>query len=64
MKPARWNFALPDTELIKCDAICKELCISRSTWYQGIKDGRFPAPIKLTPKTSAWRTRDIRELIK
>lgn len=63
MKRGFWNFALPDTELVKCKDICRELCISRSTWYQGIKDGRFPRAIKLTSKTSAWKRDDIIALI-
>lgn len=37
--------------------------ISKSSWYAGIQAGRFPAPIRLGPRTSAWRTEDIRELI-
>jgi predicted DNA-binding transcriptional regulator AlpA len=37
--------------------------ISKSTWWAGIKCGRFPQPIKLGPRTTAWRVSDIRELI-
>ena len=24
--------------------------ISKSTWWEGVRDGRFPAPIKITPQ--------------
>lgn len=37
--------------------------VGRSSWWQGVRDGRFPAPIKLGPKTTAWRVEDIRALI-
>ncbi len=37
--------------------------ISRSSWWQGIKDGRYPKPIKLGPRTTAWRVEDIRALV-
>ena len=37
--------------------------VSRSSWWQGIKEGRFPKPVKLGPKTTAWRVEDIRNLI-
>jgi prophage regulatory protein len=37
--------------------------ISKSTWWQGVKDGRFPKPVKLGVKTTAWRVEDIRALI-
>lgn len=39
------------------------LPISRSTWWQGVKDGRFPQAVKLGPKTTVWRVEDIRSLI-
>lgn len=39
------------------------LPVSKSTWWQGVKDGRFPKPVKLGPKTTAWRVEDIRDLI-
>ena len=37
--------------------------ISKSTWWQGVKDKRFPQPVKLGPRTTAWRVEDIRALI-
>lgn len=37
--------------------------VSKSTWWQGVRDGRFPTPVKLGPKTTAWRVEDIRALI-
>jgi prophage regulatory protein len=37
--------------------------VSKSTWWAGVKSGRFPQPVKLGPRTTAWRIEDIRELI-
>ena len=37
--------------------------VSRSTWWAGVKDGRFPTPVKLGPRTTAWRVSDIRAFI-
>ena len=37
--------------------------VSKSTWWQGVKDGRFPKPIKLGPRVTVWRADDIRALI-
>lgn len=37
--------------------------VSRSTWLNGVKSGRFPKPVKLGPRTTAWRVEDIRNLI-
>ena len=37
--------------------------VSRSSWWAGVKSGRYPAPVKLGPRTTAWRVSDIRNLI-
>ncbi len=37
--------------------------VSRSTWWAGVKSGRFPRPIKLGPGITAWRESDIAALI-
>ena len=38
--------------------------ISRSGWWHGVKTGRFPAPIKLSPRVTCWRKSDIKRIIK
>jgi len=37
--------------------------VSRSTWFDGVKDGRFPKPVKLSARVSAWRADEINALI-
>jgi prophage regulatory protein len=37
--------------------------VSKSTWWDGVKSGRFPKPVKLGPRITAWRVEDIRALI-
>lgn len=37
--------------------------VSKSTWWAGVKDGRFPKPVKLGPRITVWRVQDIRTLI-
>ncbi len=37
--------------------------IGRSSWWDGIKKGRFPKPVKLGPHTTAWKAEDIRALV-
>ena len=37
--------------------------VCKSTWWAGVKSGRFPSPVKLGPRTTAWRVEDIRALI-
>lgn len=37
--------------------------VSKSTWWDGVKKGRYPKPIKLGTRAVAWRVEDIRTLI-
>jgi predicted DNA-binding transcriptional regulator AlpA len=37
--------------------------VSKSAWWEGCKTGRYPKPVKLGPRTTAWRVSDIRALI-
>jgi predicted DNA-binding transcriptional regulator AlpA len=37
--------------------------VSKSTWWAGVKTGRFPQPLKLGPRTTVWRMKDIRALV-
>jgi predicted DNA-binding transcriptional regulator AlpA len=37
--------------------------VSRTTWWQGVKDGRFPKPLKLSEGITVWRVEDVRALI-
>lgn len=37
--------------------------VGKSTWWAGVRSGRFPKPVKLGPKTTAWRVEDIRALV-
>ena len=37
--------------------------VGRSTWWAGVKIGRFPQPVKLGPRTTVWKVEDIRKLI-
>lgn len=37
--------------------------VGASSWWAGVKAGRYPRPVKLGPHTTAWRAADILELI-
>jgi prophage regulatory protein len=57
---------LPRTGFLRLRAILAPagpIPVSKSTWWQGIKDGRFPKPIKLGKRVTVWRVEDIRRLI-
>lgn len=54
---------LPETGFVRLPTILKVYPIGKSTWWQGVKDGRFPKPVKLGKRTTAWRVGDINALI-
>jgi len=37
--------------------------VKKSCWWDGVKSGRFPKPVKLSSRVTAWRVEDIRALI-
>ena len=37
--------------------------VGKSTWWAGVRSGRFPQAVKLGPRTTAWRVEDIRAWI-
>ncbi len=54
---------LPQEGFIRLPQVLAVIPVSKTQFWLGIKEGRFPAPIKLGARTSAWRVNDIRELI-
>jgi prophage regulatory protein len=36
--------------------------VCKSTWWAGVKSGRFPRPVKLGPRITAWHVEDILRL--
>ena len=57
---------LPRTGFVRLASILAPqgpIPVGRSTWWAGVKTGRFPKPVKLGPRTTAWKVEDIRKLI-
>ena len=54
---------LPETGFIRLPAVLSVIPVSKSTWWAGVKSGRFPKAIKLSERITAWRAEDIRALI-
>jgi len=59
------NQTFPQTGFVRLSQILAPkgpIPVSKSTWWAGIKDGRFPTPQKLGPRTTVWKAEDIRAL--
>lgn len=57
------NISIPQTGFVRLSTILQVIPVGKSTWWAGVKTGRFPKPVKLTERTTAWRAEDINELI-
>jgi prophage regulatory protein len=60
------NNGLPATGFVRLRSILSPngpIPIGRSSWWAGVKSGRYPQPVKLGPRTTAWKVEDVRELI-
>ncbi|KAB2913283.1 MAG: AlpA family phage regulatory protein [Bacteroidetes bacterium] len=55
--------SLPEIGFVRINEILKVFPVGKSSWWAGVKDGRFPQPVKLGPKTTAWRAQDIHALL-
>lgn len=55
----------PKTGLVRLSAILAPsgpIPVSKSTWWAGVRSGRFPKPLKLGPRTTVWKVEDVRAL--
>ena len=55
--------ALPAVGYVRLPQLLKIFPISKSAWWEGCRNGVFPKPVKLGPRTSAWRVEDILALM-
>jgi predicted DNA-binding transcriptional regulator AlpA len=54
---------LPETGFLRLPQIIELIPIGKSTWWAGVKSGRFKKPIKLYSNVSVWEVEYIKELI-
>lgn len=58
------NNSIPENGYLRLDQILQVYPVGRTTWWTGVKTGRFPKPVKLSSNITAWRAKDIHKLIK
>lgn len=64
---------LPETGFLKLKQIIGDtsanpaipalIPVGKSTWWAGVKSGRFHQPIKFGPRMTVWRVEDIKKFI-
>jgi predicted DNA-binding transcriptional regulator AlpA len=58
--PPGW---LPECGFVREKQILQCIPIGSSKWKAGVRNGIYPKPVKLGPKSNAWRVGDIKRLI-
>lgn len=54
---------LSQTAFLRLPEVLKIIPVSKSTWWAGVKTGKYPRPVKLSERCTAWRSADILRLI-
>ena len=57
------DFEDDKAKLIRLPQVLRLVPVSRSTWWEGVRTGTYPKPIKLGPKITCWSLADILNLI-
>lgn len=55
---------LPESGYLRLKEVLALIPVSKSTWYKGVADGRYPKPTnRFGPRIAAWDAREIRRLL-
>lgn len=54
---------LPAEGYVRLSQILAVIPVSKSSWWAGVRSGRYPQPVKLGPRTTAWPVAGIRNLL-
>jgi predicted DNA-binding transcriptional regulator AlpA len=64
--PATIPQALPPINpdaLYRWHQVRQYIPVSKAAWYEGVRQGRYPASVKLGPSTTCWRGSDLLKLV-
>ena len=50
---------IPNNALLRLPQVLALIPVSRSAWWAGCKSGRYPKPVKLGPRTTAWTAAEL-----
>lgn len=54
---------IPETGFVRLPDILAIYPVSPSSWWEGVRTGRYPRGFKISKRCTAWRAEDIRALI-
>ena len=63
MSAAAAPYVLPETGFVRQQQLATIIPFSRTTLWRKVRDGDFPAPVKLSPGITAWKVELVRQWI-
>lgn len=48
---------------LRLEQVLKLIPVSKTTWWNGCKSGRFPRPYKLGSRITAWKASEVYECL-
>jgi predicted DNA-binding transcriptional regulator AlpA len=55
---------MKEDKLLRINQIIPDILpISKTSWWNGVKSGLYPQPVKLGPRTTAWRESDVMKIV-
>lgn len=51
------------TGFLRLKEVLKLIPVGKTTWYNGIKSGIYPKPIRISKRLTAWKALDIYSFI-
>jgi prophage regulatory protein len=55
---------MTEDKLLRLNQIIPDILpISKTSWWNGLKSGIYPQPVKLGPRTTAWRESDVMRIV-
>jgi prophage regulatory protein len=55
---------IPDTGFVRLTQVLEVIPLGKTCWWEGVKSGRFPKPVRLSARCVGWKAEDIHVLIK
>jgi prophage regulatory protein len=54
---------VPETGFLRLPTVLALIPVGKSSWWNGVKEGIYPQPVRIGKRVAAWRAEDIRALI-
>lgn len=54
---------IPETGFLRLSQVLAIIPVGKSSWWRGCKSGIYPKPVKIGPRTTAWKAEEIVALV-